>query len=73
MAMLLCAAEQTGRTDRADQAHQELLKLSEDWGKEESLKSLDWPEALKENLLAVAKRNRGEAEPEEEKEEKDEE
>jgi hypothetical protein len=71
MAMLLCAAEQTGRTDRADEALQELLTLSTDWGDEKSLKSLDWPEALKENLLAVAKRNRAvevEPEPEEKKE-----
>ncbi len=58
MAMLLCAAEQTGRTGRADQAFQELLALSPDWGDEKSLKSLDWPEALEQNLLAVAKRNR---------------
>jgi hypothetical protein len=57
MAMLLCAAEQTGRADRADEALHELLTLSPEWGDEKSLKSLDWPEALKQNLLAVAKRN----------------
>ncbi|HEY1123445.1 MAG TPA: hypothetical protein VGE67_17650 [Haloferula sp.] len=67
-AMLLCAAEQTNRMDRADQALQELLVLSPDWGDEKSLKSLDWPEALKQNLLAVAKRNRGPEQQEEEKE-----
>ena len=65
-AMLLCAAEQTGRTDRADEALQELLTLSPDWGDQKSLKSLDWPEALKQNLLAVAKRNR---EPDQQEEE----
>lgn len=58
VAMLLCAAEQTGRTDRADQAFQELLGISPDWGDEEAIKSLEWPEALTENLLAVAARNR---------------
>ncbi|MCW1922270.1 DUF4062 domain-containing protein [Luteolibacter arcticus] len=60
-AMLLCAAEQTERTDRADQAYQELLALSPEWGDEKSLETLEWPEALKQTLLAVAKRNRGEA------------
>ena len=58
VAMLLCAAEQTGRTERADQAFQELLGISPDWGDEEAIKSLEWPEALTENLLAVAARNR---------------
>ena len=58
IAMLLCAAEQTGRADRADQAFQELLAISPDWGDEEAIKSLEWPEALAENLLAVAGRNR---------------
>jgi hypothetical protein len=72
MAMLLCAAEQTGRADRADEAHHELLTLSPEWGDEKSLKSLDWPEALKQNLLTVAKRNGApeEAEPEKAKPEK---
>jgi hypothetical protein len=58
LAMLLCAAEQTGRVERADQAFQDLLEISEDWGDEESIRSLEWPEALTENLLAVAERNR---------------
>jgi tetratricopeptide (TPR) repeat protein len=57
VAMLLCAAEQTGRTDRADQAFQELLEISPDWGDEEAIKSLEWPEAMTENLLSVAGRN----------------
>lgn len=58
IAMLLCAAEQTGRADRADGALQELLEISPDWGDEEAIKSLEWPEALTENLLSVAERNR---------------
>lgn len=58
IAMLLCAAEQTGRADRADQAFQELLEISPEWGDEEAIKSLEWPEALMENLLSVAERNR---------------
>jgi len=75
MAMLLCAAEQTGRGDRADEALHELVTLSPEWGDEKSLKSLDWPEALKKDLLAVAKRNRepagAEAEPEKEEPQKE--
>jgi hypothetical protein len=58
LAMLLCAAEQTGRVERADQAFRDLLEVSEDWGDEEAIRSLEWPEALTENLLAVAERNR---------------
>lgn len=58
VAMLLCAAEQTGRTDRADEAFQELLEISPDWGDEEAIKTLEWPEVLTENLLSVAERNR---------------
>jgi hypothetical protein len=58
LAMLLCAAEQTGRVERADQAFQDLFEISGDWGDEESIRSLEWPEALTENLLAVAERNR---------------
>lgn len=58
VAMLLCAAEQTGRAERADQAFQELLGISPDWGDEEAIKTLEWPEALTENLLSVAERNR---------------
>jgi tetratricopeptide (TPR) repeat protein len=58
VAMLLCAAEQTGRAERADQAFQELLEISPDWGDEEAIKTLEWPEALTENLLSVAERNR---------------
>lgn len=58
VAMLLCAAEQTGRAERADQAFQELLEISPDWGDEEAIKSLEWPEVLTENLLSVAERNR---------------
>jgi hypothetical protein len=58
LAMLVCAAEQTSRTDRADKAFAELLALSPDWGSEETLKGIDWPEELKQSLLAVAARNR---------------
>jgi tetratricopeptide (TPR) repeat protein len=58
IAMLLCAAEQTGRTDRADEAFQELLALSGEWGDDEAIRSLEWPEALTQNLLDVAGRNR---------------
>ncbi|WP_035609767.1 hypothetical protein [Haloferula sp. BvORR071] len=64
LAMLVCAAEETERKERADQALADLLALSPDWGTDEYLKSLDWPEALKQSLLAVAKRNRPEPEPE---------
>ncbi len=56
-ALLVCAAELTGRTDRADQAFQNLLTLSPDWSDEEALQNLDWPETLKTALLAVAGRN----------------
>jgi hypothetical protein len=58
LAMLICAAEQTERTERANTALAELLQLSPDWGTDEFLGSLDWPEALKQSLLAVAQRNR---------------
>lgn len=58
LAMLLCAAEQTQRVERADEAFRELLALSPEWGDEEALKALGWPEALEQNLLAVAARNR---------------
>ncbi|QJE96469.1 hypothetical protein [Luteolibacter luteus] len=57
-AMLVCAAEQTQRTDRADQAFKELLTLAKDWGSDEAIKSLGWPEALTQSLLAVGQRNR---------------
>ena len=62
LAMLVCAAEQTSRTDRADKAFADLVATAADWGSEESVKSLDWPEALKQSLLAVAQRNRQEGE-----------
>src|SRR5690606_38145736 len=39
-AMILCAAELTGRTERADQAFHDLVALSPEWAKEESLRSL---------------------------------
>lgn len=58
LAMLVCAAEQTQRADRADEAFRELLALSPDWGDAKALKALGWPEALEQNLLAVAARNR---------------
>ncbi len=58
LAMLVCAAEQTLRTEKADQAFAQLSALSAEWGSEESLKSLGWPEALEQTLLAVAERNR---------------
>ena len=58
LAMLVCAAEQTLRTERADQAFAELLGLSPEWGVEESLKNLEWPEGMKQSLMAVAERNR---------------
>jgi len=58
LAMLVCAAEETQRTEKADQALRDLVALSADWSSEESLNGLDWPEALKQSLLAVAKRNR---------------
>lgn len=58
LAMLVCAAEQTSRTERADEAFAELLTLSAEWGAEEALKGIDWPEELKQSLLAVAARNR---------------
>jgi hypothetical protein len=58
IAMLVCAAEQTQKTDFADTKFKELFALAEDWGSEEMLKSLEWPEALKQSLLAVAQRNR---------------
>ena len=58
LAMLVCAAEQTLRPERADQAFAELSGLSAEWGSEDSLKSLGWPEALEQTLIAVAERNR---------------
>jgi hypothetical protein len=58
LAMLVCAAEQTQRAERADEAFRELRTLSPDWGDDEALKALDWPEALEESLRAVAVRNR---------------
>jgi len=58
LAMLVCAAEQTQRAERADQAFLELRALSPDWGDDKALKALGWPEALEQNLLAVAERNR---------------
>ena len=58
IAMLVCAAEQTQRSDRADEAFTELIALAKDWGSEESIKSLKWPESLTQSLLAVARRNR---------------
>jgi predicted Zn-dependent protease len=58
LAMLVCAAEQTSRAERADEAFAELLTLSAEWGSEEALKGIDWPEELKQSLLAVAARNR---------------
>ncbi|MCW1887509.1 hypothetical protein OKA04_22425 [Luteolibacter flavescens] len=64
-AMLVCAAEQTGRTERADEAFQDLIILSPEWGEEKSVESLEWPDDLTQILLSVAKRSRGEAEPEE--------
>ncbi len=57
-ALLVCAAELTDRTGRADQAFQQLIALSPDWSDEEALNELDWPETLKTALLAVAGRNR---------------
>ncbi|WP_367870669.1 hypothetical protein [Luteolibacter sp. Populi] len=58
LAMLVCAAEQTERKDPADQAFADLVALSPDWGTDEFLNGLDWPDALKQSLLAVAQRNR---------------
>lgn len=58
LAMLVCAAEQTQRTDRADQAYKQLLALSPDWGNTATLHALEWPESMKKSLLAVAARNR---------------
>lgn len=58
LAMLLCAAEQTQRVERADEAFRELQALSPEWGDDEALKALGWPEALEQNLLSVAGRNR---------------
>lgn len=60
LAMLVCAAEQTERKERADEALAELIKLSPDWGSDDFLNGLSWPEALKQSLLEVAKRNRQE-------------
>lgn len=58
VAMLLCAAEQTGRAERADHAFEALLEISPDWGDDEAIKSLEWPDVLMESLLSVAERNR---------------
>jgi tetratricopeptide (TPR) repeat protein len=58
LALLVCAAEQAEVKDRADQALAELVALSPDWGTDEFLNSLDWPDALRQSLLAVAQRNR---------------
>jgi hypothetical protein len=56
-AMLLCAAEQTGRSERADEALAELIELSPEWGNAESIGSLEWPDDLKQTLLEVVERN----------------
>ena len=63
LAMLVCAAEQTLRIDRADEAFAELVALSAEWASEESINGLDWPEELKQSLIAVAKRAAGEPPP----------
>jgi len=60
LAMLVCAAEQTSRIDRADKAFADLVAVAADWGSEESVNGLDWPETLKQSLLAVAQRSRHE-------------
>ena len=55
-AMLVCAAEQTLRTDRADQAYQELIRIDPTWGDLKSLQELEWPEGLRLLLISVAER-----------------
>jgi hypothetical protein len=57
-AMLVCAAEQRQKTDKANQAYRDLVKLDPKWGVDSNVKLLDWPEALKQALLGVAARNR---------------
>ena len=58
LAMLVCAAEQTQRLELADQTFAELLALNPEWGLEQSVKEIDWPEELKQPLLTVGARNR---------------
>ncbi|WP_193212643.1 ATP-binding protein [Luteolibacter marinus] len=55
-AMLVCAAEQTQRTARADEAFQDLLAIDPNWGEETSLEALEWPDWLKQVLMTVAGR-----------------
>jgi len=59
LAMLVCAAEQTGRGERADQAFHDLLAAAPDWGDTAALEALDWPPDLKRSLHEVAARQRG--------------
>ena len=59
LAMLVCAAEQTGRGERAGQAFQQLVAVGPDWGDAAALEALDWPPDLKRSLQAVAARQRG--------------
>lgn len=56
LAMLVCAAEQTGRGERADQTFRQLVAAAPDWGDSSALEALDWPAALRQCLLAVAAR-----------------
>ncbi|MCW1913389.1 DUF4062 domain-containing protein [Luteolibacter sp. GHJ8] len=60
LAMFVCAAEQTQRVEMADKSFAELFELSPEWGSEESVKGIDWPEELKQSLLSAAKRAAGE-------------
>jgi hypothetical protein len=50
IALLAIAASQTGAAEDAAAFYQDLIDLSADWKKPETIESLDWPEELKASL-----------------------